>query len=167
MTAIIGVSGETCGMSFASFYKENRVSVARGLSVALGDSELGFEAADEAMVRAYRQWGVVAKYQNPSGWVYRSGKNWALSVLRRRANGRNKMAFISSDVSGPDLLPDTDLGRAIANLSPNHREIVVMRFFDDLSLVEMARRADLPLGTIKSRLSRALEQLANSADLVI
>lgn len=51
------------------------------------------------------------------------------------------------------------LAKAIVRLSPEYREIIVLRFFDDLKVGEIAARMSLPLGTAKSRLRRALKHL--------
>lgn len=49
--------------------------------------------------------------------------------------------------------------RALAGLNLDHREVVVLRYFADLTIPEVARSLNLRQGTVKSRLHRALEQL--------
>jgi RNA polymerase sigma-70 factor (ECF subfamily) len=49
----------------------------------------------------------------------------------------------------------------MAALSGLHREVVLMRFVDDMSLQEIAEALDVPLGTVKSRLHHAIEALRN------
>ena len=51
------------------------------------------------------------------------------------------------------------LAQAIARLDPPHREVVVLRHLLDLSEAECAAVLDVPKGTVKSRLSRALDRL--------
>jgi RNA polymerase sigma-70 factor (ECF subfamily) len=51
------------------------------------------------------------------------------------------------------------LAAALANLSLEHREVLLLRFVDDLPLAEIAEAVDVPLGTVKSRLHNALEAL--------
>lgn len=61
-----------------------------------------------------------------------------------------------------NALTDTrlsDLHRVVEGLSPVHREVVIMRFVDDLSLEEIALALQVPVGTIKSRLHNALHAL--------
>ena len=69
--------------TFQGFYRETFPVVARALGVTLNDHDLGTEAAAEAMARAYSRWAKVGSYDNPAGWVYRVGLNWALSLKRR------------------------------------------------------------------------------------
>jgi RNA polymerase sigma-70 factor, ECF subfamily len=55
----------------------------------------------------------------------------------------------------------TDLAAAMASLSPEHREVVLLRFVDDLSIDEIAAAVAIPEGTVKSRLHHALAALRN------
>ena len=145
--------------TFEDFYRIHRDSVARTLALTLGDGELGFEAADEAMARAYERWGQVQVYANPEGWVYRVGFNWARSWLRRRKRGAAKDPLVASPEWWVDRPIDTDLAAAIAELSDDHRAVVVLRFYREWSVEETADALDVAPGTVKSRLSRALDQL--------
>jgi RNA polymerase sigma-70 factor (ECF subfamily) len=52
-----------------------------------------------------------------------------------------------------------DLAVVLAGLSEEHREVLLLRFVDGLSLGEIAQSAEIPLGTVKSRLHNALELL--------
>ena len=49
--------------------------------------------------------------------------------------------------------------QALASLAPDHREVIVLRYFADLTVPELAETIGVPLGTVKSRLHRALGQL--------
>ena len=49
----------------------------------------------------------------------------------------------------------------VRKLKPNYRKIISLRYFDELSYVEIAEELDLPLGTVKARLHRSRELLAN------
>ena len=68
---------------FETFYRESYADIAAALTVTLGDLDLAQEATDEAMVRAYVRWEKIRAYDNPGGWVYRVGLNWARSARRR------------------------------------------------------------------------------------
>jgi RNA polymerase sigma-70 factor (ECF subfamily) len=76
---------------------------------------------------------------------------------RSRPNGLAK-------TGGPDPAAalggsDRDLDAAFDRLDADHRIVVLLRFWQDLSLEEIADRLDLPLGTVKSRLHYALRTL--------
>ncbi len=144
---------------FESFYHSCRDHLGRSLSLTLNDDALGFEAADEALARAYERWDQVAAYDNPEGWCYRTGLNWARSWLRRRKRARPKDFLLAKSEEVNDVPPDTDLARAIATLSDEHRAVVILRFYRDWTVEQTAEALDIAPGTVKSRLSRATDQL--------
>lgn len=153
--------------SFESFYASHRDSIAQALSVALNDRDVGFEAADEAMVRAYKRWRDVSGYANREGWVFRVGLNWGRSWIRRRLTAVLKapmiMAGETTSVGVEDLAADTDLAAAVASLGHHARAVVVLRYQLDYSVTQIADVLGIPEGTVKSRLSRAMKRL--EADL--
>ncbi|MBQ30819.1 MAG: hypothetical protein CL434_13630 [Acidimicrobiaceae bacterium] len=148
-------------LDFDSFYALNRDQIARALSLSLRNADLGAEATDEAFVRACQRWAEVSTYANPQGWVYRVAMNWARSWLRRTRRERDKRPLLVKHEAIEDQLVDVDLERALGGLSPGHRTVVVARFFMDWSVDETADALGIRPGTVKSRLSRALDQLAN------
>jgi RNA polymerase sigma-70 factor (ECF subfamily) len=142
--------------SFAEFYSVHHGKIAASLALNFGDTELGAEAADEAMARAYAQWGVVSGHNNPAGWVYRVGLNWGRSWFRRA--GR-RLPWLDRTTSELPETADPALRKALLGLDQKHREVVVCRYFLDWSTKQTAAALDLPLGTVKSRLHQALSQL--------
>ncbi len=145
-------------MSFAGFYAGHHATIARALALTLGDVELGVEAADEAMTRAYQRWHQVQGYDNPSGWVYRVGLNWARSFLRKRRRTISSPWVDETGVDDPQP-NDPHLARALAKLDPRHRSVVVLRYLLDWSVDQTAEALEIAPGTVKSRLHRALNQL--------
>jgi len=143
---------------FPAFYRDAYPAVARALGVTLGDRELGAEAADEAMARCYSHWSTVRSYDNPAGWVYRVGLNWARS-LRRRMSRRPPPHHLTV-VEQPNVA-DPQIQQALAELDIRLRAVVVCRFLLDWSTQETADALNLRPGTVKSRLHRALGQLEN------
>ncbi len=142
--------------SFEAFFAAHHTPLVRALSLALGDVELGRDAASEGFVRALQRWDRVAGYDNPAGWIYRVGLNWARSRRRkavREVSARpTEYAFASSE-------PDFALATALRSLSLDHRAVVVARYFLDWSEADVAAALGIAAGTAKSRLSRALDGL--------
>jgi len=145
---------------FDAFYAANRDQIARALSLSLRNPDLGAEAADEAFVRACQRWAEVSTFANPQGWVYRVAMNWARSWLRRARREREKRPLLVKAEFAEDKIVDVDLERALESLAPTHRTVVVARFFMEWSVEETAEALGIRPGTVKSRLSRALNQLA-------
>jgi RNA polymerase sigma factor (sigma-70 family) len=139
--------------SFATFHASSRSRLARALAVTLGDEHLGAEAADEAMARAFQRWAKVGGYDNPAGWTYRVGLNWALSSLRRRR--RAPRPLHEPSVADPTPMIEPDVLLALAELHVNQRAVVVCRYLLGLSEAQTAAALGTPPGTVKSRLHRA------------
>lgn len=141
---------------FASFYRHGYQQVARALGITLGDWDLGAEAADEAMARCYAHWRTVRTYENPPGWVYRVGLNWARSTHRRRQ--RRYPYADRLDIEQPPVA-DPQIQRALEKLDVRLRAVIVCRFYLDLSTKATAEALGIRPGTVKSRVSRGLERL--------
>jgi len=140
---------------FESFYRAGYADIARALTVTLGNLDLAQEATDEAMVRAYARWDKISAYDNPGGWVYRVGLNWARSARRRLSrvvpfHERRVVDDPTTDPASAAALRDLDVGL---------RSVVVCRLLLDWSVEDTATALRLKPGTVKSRLHRALAQL--------
>ena len=144
---------------FESFYAGQVDRVYRALAVAVGDPDLAREATDEAMLRAYARWSRVGAYDNPGGWVFRVGLNWATSRWRRT---RRERPLAEAPPIPPPEVDDTAALTALAALPVPQRAVVVCRVLLDMSTVETATALNLAEGTVKSRLARALAGLRNT-----
>ena len=89
------------------------------------------------------------------------------ALMRRKRRGWLRLVAKAAD-RGPNASPDQqqaidaklDLGRLLEKLSPEHREVLVMRELQGMSYDEMAEVLAVPRGTVESRLHRAREKLA-------
>jgi RNA polymerase sigma factor (sigma-70 family) len=154
-TAIAMKRSAQLSSEFGEFYERKSAEVYRTLAVVIRDSDLAHEATDEAMVRAYESWKKISRYDNPSGWVYRVALNWARSRMRKRHREVHELPVWATT----DNLPDPDLDVAIAHLPLPHREVVVLRYLVDMTQDEISEFLEIPVGTVKSRLGRALSTL--------
>jgi RNA polymerase sigma factor (sigma-70 family) len=144
-------------LEFDTFYATARQSVGRALALTLRDVDLASDAVDEALVRAYQRWDHVGRLDNPSGWVYRVGLNYARSrvrrLLRRPPATADRTEFTVADPA---------IARAIDELSIEHRAVVVCRLLLGWSEAQTASALKIRPGTAKSRLHRATAQLEQS-----
>jgi DNA-directed RNA polymerase specialized sigma24 family protein len=140
---------------FEAFYREGYADIARALTATLGDFDLAQEATDEAMVRAFVRWERIRSYDNPGGWVYRVGLNWARSARRRLTRS---LPFHERRVVEPPTSDPAPFA-ALADLDLSLRAVVVCRLLLDWSVDQTASSLRLKPGTVKSRLHRAIAQL--------
>lgn len=143
-------------LDFTAFYRETYQDVARALAYTLGDVDLGAEAADEGMARAYLHWSSVRTYDKPAGWVYRVGLNWARSLHRRLS--RHLPFRPVTEVTQPPVA-DPAVEQALRDLDERNRAVVVCRLLLDWSVAETAEALGMRPGTVKSRLHRSVRLL--------
>jgi RNA polymerase sigma-70 factor (ECF subfamily) len=132
----------------------------------LGDYEEARDAAQNAFVKAYENLGTYDPRRRFFSWIYRILMNECLN-LRRRPSVRLDSAPIGG-VGPGDRTPDAveaaerrrDVKQAILKLSPDYREVIVLRHFAALSYEEMSEAIGVPSKTVKSRLYSARQQLA-------
>lgn len=145
--------------AFECFYSEVHDEVYRALVLTLRDPESAADAVHEALARAYARWDDVSGYTNPAGWVYRVALNWARSRLRRRVREvltARPARGVAEEMPFPSD-PAVDL--ALRGLPVEQRAVVVLRLHLDWSVDDVAAALDIAPGTVKSRLSRALDRL--------
>ncbi len=95
-------------------------------------------------------------------FLYPAVKNTSISIIRK------KRKVISIDDSAALNIPDeavdraaeySDLSHYLEGMTKDEKELVLLRFYDELKLNEIAEVIDVPLGTVKSRLNRLLARL--------
>ena len=99
-----------------------------------------------------------------STWVYRITRNRATDLIRRRkARVRTVGGDPPTEPGDPDpsgtLCRGFDVAAALTRLSPTHREVLVLAYFEGLSQREISIRTGTPLGTVKSRTTAAMRAL--------
>ncbi|WP_189329040.1 RNA polymerase sigma factor [Actinoplanes ianthinogenes] len=151
------------GDGFEAFYRANVDRVYRALAVTLRRDELAGEATAEAMARAYTRWSVVSRLDNPAGWVFRVGLNYATSWWRKVR--RERPPADEAAHPGPELTESAIFVReALAQLPTPQRAVITCRILLDLTTAETAAALSISEGTVKSRLSRGLSSLRSAVD---
>lgn len=144
---------------FEEFYRAQRASLLRAVGFSLDDPDLGLEATDEALTRAYERWDQVRDMANPSGWVFRVAVNYGRNKLRRRGLERRKPPPAERDRPDLEGVADPALDRALRRLPVDQRTVIVLRFHLDWTIDDIAAALDCAAGTVKSRLHRGLHRL--------
>lgn len=128
-----------------------------------GNEDLALDVMQETFLYLLRKFPGFRLTANLKTFLYPAVKN--LSIAARRKAGRYQSTEAEQQfleqVPAANALPNqtTDLATALANLSAEHREVVLLRHVDALALAEIAEAVGIPLGTVKSRLHNALEFL--------
>lgn len=135
-----------------------------------GNPEDARDAAQEAFLSAWRGLPSFRGEAGFSTWLYRLASNAAIDQLRRNRRQREEASLDAGEMDTPDQSPGpqeaaegSELQRAVADglasLSEDHRRILLLREYQQLSYDEIAQTLDMDLGTVKSRISRARRAL--------
>jgi RNA polymerase sigma-70 factor (sigma-E family) len=117
----------------------------------------------EALARTLPKWRT-GTIDDPAPYVKQvlvnlASRRWRRNTLGRQRDGHS-VEWTRPDVDAPTEIVERDATlRAIVALPPRRRAIVVLRYYDDLSLEQISELLGIKVGTVKSQLSRALEQL--------
>lgn len=140
----------------------------------LGDQDEALDLAQDVFVRVYRGLDTCTEPDRFEHWLTRMVRNACIDQLRRR-KARPPRQDVPADemTSLSSRSPDPEqqwlstsrqklVHRALQRLSDINREIIVLKDIQGLPLEEIAGMLELPLGTVKSRSSRARVELARA-----
>ena len=136
------------------------------------DRDEAYDLVQEVFIRAIREERLFTHDFRIKAWLYRVTSNLCFNLVR---NKKRRSAILDaakmSDRSDADQLSDifsderrTEVLKAISTLSEEHQNILMMRYYNDLSYKELSEVLDVKLGTVMSRLSRARSKLLEILD---
>ncbi|MGH2452709.1 MAG: sigma-70 family RNA polymerase sigma factor, partial [bacterium] len=132
-----------------------------------GNADDARDAAQETFLKAFR---ALSRYRHESAfstWLHRIAVNAALDLVRRRPQippvSLDDVALPASSGNPEPEAERSELQRrvhqAVGRLAPDHRVIIVLRDLQGLAYEEIAEVLRIPVGTVRSRLSRARDAL--------
>jgi RNA polymerase sigma-70 factor (ECF subfamily) len=133
----------------------------------LKDYEEAIDVAQEVFIKAMREERFFDDEFKMKAWLYRVTSNLCFNMVRdRRRRSTILDGMERSEAFDPhqvDVVSDTEqqasILDALEKLTDNHKRILMLRYYSDLSYTEIADALDIKLGTVMSRLSRAKRQL--------
>lgn len=139
------------GPGFVPFVRDVEPRLRRALVARFG-SDLGRDATAEALAYGWEHWDRVVKLENPAGYLYRVGHNWA----RRRPLRRSLFPDASSNTE-PWIEPG--LGPALKALTPRQRQAVILVHAMGLTHAETASLLGLKPTSVQNHVERGLARL--------
>jgi RNA polymerase sigma-70 factor, ECF subfamily len=132
----------------------------------LRNREDALDVTQDVFLKAYQN---LTKLDDPArwaSWLFRIAHNEAFSLLRKVRHEDNELVVEPSTGEAASRLFPLELSlaveRALARLSPDQREAVVLKIYQGFKFEEMAEILDAPVSTVKSRVYAGLDQLKNS-----
>jgi RNA polymerase sigma-70 factor, ECF subfamily len=131
------------------------------------DGAEAYDVVQEVFIRAMREPRFFEAEFKMKAWLFRVTSNLCFNLVRdRRRRGAILQAMPMESARQADQLRVVFEGQrreetlaAIDQMTEDHREILLLRYYDDLSYAEIAEVLDVKLGTVMSRLSRARARL--------
>ena len=138
-----------------------------------GDAALAEDAAQEAFLAAWRGLPRFRGDSRFSTWLYRLTTNAAIDWRRRekRHRGMDDVTELELPDDGPGPQDQAEqaeaqqaVRRALSRLSEEHRQVLLLRYMQELDYAEIAAALEISEGTVKSRISRAKMRLRELLD---
>lgn len=154
--------------AFEKLFRSYAPRIFRYAMMYLNDGARAEEVVQETMLAVWRNAESFAGRSQVSSWILGIARNKALDQLRSR---RREPEFVdekldrrASHRAAPEQATQRGtqterVCQALSRLSPEHREVILLAFYSDLSYSEIAKMLNCPEGTAKSRVYYAKEQL--------
>jgi RNA polymerase sigma-70 factor (ECF subfamily) len=133
----------------------------------LKDNQLAADVCQEVFIKSLKETRFFDEEFKMKAWLFRVTSNLCLNMVRdRKRRGAILETIPKKTVTHPNQFESVfcderqqSILEAMEHLSPNHRQILMQRFYSDLSYAEIADELNIKLGTVMSRLSRAKRAL--------
>lgn len=134
----------------------------------LNHKELAEDILQEVMLVIWQKAATFKGHSSPSAWIFGIAHHLAFKALRHNAGKEFLALEAASELPDENAVPEIDIlkavtaeevAQALACLTPEHREVLQLAFYQNFSCREIAAIAGVPEGTVKSRLSYARRAL--------
>jgi RNA polymerase sigma-70 factor (ECF subfamily) len=153
---------ESATAAFETLYRRHRKFVLRVATRYGADRDLAAEVLQDTFLHFLQRFpptgSGVALTARLTTYLYPIARNLTVDAMRR--SGRLTASALAPDeiaVSEPDA--ERDVASLLRRLPADRRELLVLRFVDGMSLAEIATALEIPLGTAKSRVHTAIQEL--------
>lgn len=145
---------------FRSFYEAKYDTVLKAAFAFCGDRELSRDATQEAFSRALARWRTIKLEPWKESWTLTTALNFIRRTKRRERTEKESLIRPQSPTAGNDVDSDrVDILRALRSLPPRQRQTVVLFYFVDAPISEIAHLMNVSEGTVKKNLFRARQAL--------
>jgi RNA polymerase sigma-70 factor (ECF subfamily) len=144
--------------SFDEFYLGTRATLLGQLTAMTADPEVAKEVLQDAYTQAWQRWSRVSRLDDPAAWVRAVAWRRSVSAFRRRMVADRFLRTVRrAQVEASPRFPVEevlDVQEALRLLPDTHRRTLVLHDLCGLTMEQVATETGVPVGTVKSRLSR-------------
>ena len=148
---------------FIKNINENRLKMYKTAIAILKNDDDANDAIQEALYSAYKNYNNLKEKNYFTTWIIRILINKCYDIL----NKNKKIAYIDDSITQNTIgkedtyQVENSLEWVLNKINKDLKEIAVLYYYDELSVSDIADILQMPQGTVKSRLSRAREQIGN------
>lgn len=148
--------------TFAGLVRVNMMNMYRLALSILGNESDAEDAVSSAVIKAYERREQLKKLSSFKPWILTITANEAKKIY----SGRNRETSLEElgDVFAGKEDEYHELWDVVSGLDEIYREVVVLFYYEQFSIKEIGKVLNIPVGTVKSRLSRAKEELRRCLD---
>ena len=159
-TALVKKAARGDPKAFGALVRQEQEYLYRMAFRHTGSEEDALDVVQESILKAYKSLKTLRDPELFRTWLTRIVINTARALCRKR--GRELPLEEERDLPAPETLPEEeklDLYAALDRLPETYRNVVKLKYFEGLTIREIARELDMPEGTVSSLLSRVLKRL--------
>lgn len=151
-------------LTLEDLYKQHRMRLVRLAILLVDEPATAEDVVQEAFTGLHRNWAKLRDAAAAVGYLRAAVVNGSRSVLRRRKTAREYVPPHAVNARSAESLAmlSTEhqaVVKALSQLPPRQREVLVLRYYGGLSESEISEATGISKGTVKSTASRALEAL--------
>ena len=144
---------------FSGFFAAEYPALVRTVTLVLHDRARAEEIAQDAFVQLLRHWSKVCRYESPGAWVRRVAIRLAVRDVRREQRLAQLRPRSVDEAPAVNPSVDVDLMTAIKTLPPRQRSVIVLFYYEDRPMEDIARILDCSPSTGWVHLHRARKRL--------
>jgi RNA polymerase sigma-70 factor (sigma-E family) len=163
--------GEAQDVAFAEFAAGSQASLMRTAVLLTGDWQLAEDLVQSALIRVYLHWGRSRSWDSPLAYSRKVVVNLYATRRKRKwhAEVPHPAPMAASRALGADLadriVARRELVQALSSLPRHQRAVLVLRFYEDMTVEQTAQMLGCSTGTVKSRTQRAVQRLRSMTTL--
>lgn len=157
------VGDMTAADAISTLFREHALGLTRLAFLVLGDRGTAEDVVQEAFCGLYGAWDRLPSHDNVVGYLRVSVLNGCRSAIRRSRRVPRMLTLTPAASAEADAISAQERRAAVAalrRLPPRQREALVLRYFADLPVTEIAQAMGVSTGTVKSTTARGLAALA-------
>lgn len=124
-----------------------------------GNVHDAMDVCQDSFIKAYHNLRKLKEVEKFKSWLFKITSNTAKDVFRRRKPEDFKSEDLKQVFSEESLVQKLDLLSALMKLKTEYRQVLILKYFNDLKTKDIARIIKIPENTVKSRIRYALDQI--------